>query len=664
MGGVDTAPEMERMTDMRVYADQAATTSLSKTALEAMLPWMTENFGNPSALYEEGRTARDAVETAREKIAHLLHAKAKEIYFTSGGTEADNWALQMAAAAGARIGKKHIIVSAIEHHAVLNPAKSLERQGFRVTYLPVTSEGLVLPEALEAAICPDTALVSVMYANNEVGTIQPVEELAAICRMHGVWFHTDAVQAAGHVEIDLTKLQADFLSVSAHKFHGPKGCGFLYVKNGFRTESLLEGGAQEKGKRAGTENVPGIVGMAAALEESLINRDKKDTFVLELRRQVGIELCPVHGHSPLSFEKSKQAANKDRPLCVGFRFGETDAGSVGSLCGNVLVNDALDGAVVDELLQSAVDGVQQSGVALGHADGVVLVGILGVQNGQTGVCLHILLCGDVVDDDAVDLAGKQVLNGGRAVVKADDVVIAVIIAAVDEAGGAALGADLLALEIIDALDVGAFLHDDDLHAVGVAVGKAHGVLTLGRDGHAGSDDIALAGLDGAQSRVKVHIVNDQFQTQLLRERISDLDIDTFKAGAFVALAVIRNGLIRRELCIGGHGEFPLGHGLKIRTRILLATGAQRCDHENCQKQCNKFLHFISLFLNKIDLDSRPVWYGRMIARQSVRVKDFLNVYSCFFFIYSLFQRIFTAFVNIPSPFCVFAQSDSTACLKD
>lgn len=295
MGGVDTAPEMERMTDMRVYADQAATTSLSKTALEAMLPWMTENFGNPSALYEEGRTARDAVETAREKIAHLLHAKAKEIYFTSGGTEADNWALQMAAAAGARIGKKHIIVSAIEHHAVLNPAKSLERQGFRVTYLPVTSEGVVLPETLEAAICPDTALVSVMYANNEVGTIQPVEELAEICRMHGVWFHTDAVQAAGHVEIDLTKLQADFLSVSAHKFHGPKGCGFLYVKNGFRTESLLEGGAQEKGKRAGTENVPGIVGMAAALEESLINRDKKDTFVLELRRQVAERLLSIEG---------------------------------------------------------------------------------------------------------------------------------------------------------------------------------------------------------------------------------------------------------------------------------------------------------------------------------------------------------------------------------
>ncbi len=260
-----------------------------------MLPWMTENFGNPSALYEEGRTARDAVETAREKIAHLLHAKAKEIYFTSGGTEADNWALQMAAAAGARIGKKHIIVSAIEHHAVLNPAKSLERQGFRVTYLPVTSEGLVLPEALEAAICPDTALVSVMYANNEVGTIQPVEELAAICRMHGVWFHTDAVQAAGHVEIDLTKLQADFLSVSAHKFHGPKGCGFLYVKNGFRPRVCWRAARRKKASAPEPKNVPGIVGMAAALEESLINRDKKDTFVLELRRQVAERLLSIEG---------------------------------------------------------------------------------------------------------------------------------------------------------------------------------------------------------------------------------------------------------------------------------------------------------------------------------------------------------------------------------
>lgn len=348
MGGVDTAPEMERMTDMRVYADQAATTSLSKTALEAMLPWMTENFGNPSALYEEGRTARDEVETAREKIAHLLHAKAKEIYFTSGGTEADNWALQMAAAAGARIGKKHIIVSAIEHHAVLNPAKSLERQGFRVTYLPVTPEGLVLPEALEAAICPDTALVSVMYANNEVGTIQPVEELAAICRMHGVWFHTDAVQAAGHVEIDLTKLQADFLSVSAHKFHGPKGCGFLYVKNGFRTESLLEGGAQEKGKRAGTENVPGIVGMAAALEESLINRDKKDTFVLELRRQVAERLLSIEGSHLNGCGVMEGGEGAAAGTDAAARHAGTAVSRADRLCGNL--NISFDGIEAEALL--------------------------------------------------------------------------------------------------------------------------------------------------------------------------------------------------------------------------------------------------------------------------------------------------------------------------
>ena len=348
MGGVDTAPEMERMTDMRVYADQAATTSLSKTALEAMLPWMTENFGNPSALYEEGRTARDAVETAREKIAHLLHAKAKEIYFTSGGTEADNWALQMAAAAGARIGKKHIIVSAIEHHAVLNPAKSLERQGFRVTYLPVTSEGMVLPETLEAAICPDTALVSVMYANNEVGTIQPVEELAEICRMHGVWFHTDAVQAAGHVEIDLTKLQADFLSVSAHKFHGPKGCGFLYVKNGFRTESLLEGGAQEKGKRAGTENVPGIVGMAAALEESLINRDKKDTFVLELRRQVAERLLSIEGSHLNGCGVMEGGEGAAAGTDAAARHAGTAVSRADRLCGNL--NISFNGIEAEALL--------------------------------------------------------------------------------------------------------------------------------------------------------------------------------------------------------------------------------------------------------------------------------------------------------------------------
>ena len=302
MGGVNTAPEMERMTDMRVYADQAATTSLSKTALEAMLPWMTENFGNPSALYEEGRTARDAVETAREKIAHLLHAKAKEIYFTSGGTEADNWALQMAAAAGARIGKKHIIVSAIEHHAVLNPAKSLERQGFRVTYLPVTSEGLVLPEALEAAICPDTALVSVMYANNEIGSILPIAEIGAVCRKHHVLFHTDAVQAVGHIPISVKNDNIDMLSLSAHKFHGPKGIGVLYAKKGVRLTSLIAGGAQERGKRAGTENIPAILGMAAALQDACDHMEENTRHCLELRERLIAGLSKIP-HSVLNGDR-------------------------------------------------------------------------------------------------------------------------------------------------------------------------------------------------------------------------------------------------------------------------------------------------------------------------------------------------------------------------
>lgn len=330
---------------MRVYADQAATTSLSKAALEAMLPWMTENFGNPSALYEEGRTARDAVETAREKIARLLHAKAKEIYFTSGGTEADNWALQMAAAAGARLGKKHIIVSAIEHHAVLNPAKTLERQGFRVTYLPVSENGLVSLDELKQSICPDTALVSVMYANNEVGTIEPVEEIAEICKANGVWFHTDAVQAAGHVEIDLTKLQADFLSVSAHKFHGPKGCGFLYIRSGFPAESLLEGGAQEKGKRAGTENVPGIVGMAVALEESLTDRSKKDAFVLGLRKQVAERLLSIEGSY-----LNGCAVPEDREDTANDSGAAADApvSRATRLCGNL--NISFDGIEAEALL--------------------------------------------------------------------------------------------------------------------------------------------------------------------------------------------------------------------------------------------------------------------------------------------------------------------------
>ena len=251
---------------MQVYADNAATTRMHQTAIDTMTYHLNNTFGNPSSLYTIGQQAKEVLETARADMAACFGARPREIYFTSGGSEADNQAITSAACLGARKGKKHIISTTFEHHAVLHTLKRLEKQGFEVTLLDVHENGMVTPEQVEAAIQPDTCLVTVMYANNEVGTIQPVEELAEICRMHGVWFHTDAVQAAGHVEIDLTKLQADFLSVSAHKFHGPKGVGFLFVRKDRDLPSYIHGGSQENGRRAGTENVAGIVGMAKALE--------------------------------------------------------------------------------------------------------------------------------------------------------------------------------------------------------------------------------------------------------------------------------------------------------------------------------------------------------------------------------------------------------------
>ena len=276
MGGVDTAPEMERMADMRVYADQAATTSLSKTALEAMLPWMTENFGNPSALYEEGRTARDAVETAREKIAHLLHAKAKEIYFTSGGTESNNMALIGTALANQRAGK-HIISTRIEHASVYQPLAFLESLGFEVTYLSVDSEGHISLEELEQSIRPDTILVSVMYVNNEIGAIEPVEEIASLVHGKGknIIFHVDAIQAYGKIVIRPKKQGIDLLSVSGHKIHGPKGVGFLYIDEKVKIKPLLYGGGQQRDLRSGTENVPGIAGLGLAAQEIYRDHEAK-----------------------------------------------------------------------------------------------------------------------------------------------------------------------------------------------------------------------------------------------------------------------------------------------------------------------------------------------------------------------------------------------------
>ncbi|MBR7091620.1 MAG: IscS subfamily cysteine desulfurase [Clostridia bacterium] len=254
---------------MQIYADNAATTRMSPEAVAAMLPYLEENFGNPSSLYAAGQRAREALEAAREKVARCIGADPRGIVFTSGGSEADNQALLSAAALGQKAGKRHIVSDAIEHHAVLHTLKKLEKDGFEVTLLPVHENGVVRPAELEAALRDDTCLVSIMYANNEIGTIQPIREIGGICRRRGVPFHTDAVQAVGHLPIDVRADGVTMLSASAHKFHGPKGVGFLYAAPGTPLVNLIEGGAQERGKRAGTENVPGVVAMSVALEQAV-----------------------------------------------------------------------------------------------------------------------------------------------------------------------------------------------------------------------------------------------------------------------------------------------------------------------------------------------------------------------------------------------------------
>lgn len=250
----------------KVYADNAATTAVSPQVLEAMLPFYKEVYGNPSSLYALGQEAKRPLEEARATVARCLGAEPREIYFTSCGTESDNWAIKGAARAMKRKGKNHIITSAFEHHAVLHTCQALEKEGFEVTYLPVDEYGLVTPEQVEAAIRPDTILVSVMAANNEIGTIEPIAEIGAVCRTHKVLFHTDAVQAVGHMPLDVAAMQIDMLSLSGHKFYAPKGVGALYIRTGVRIENLIEGGAQERNRRAGTENVPAIVGMGKAIE--------------------------------------------------------------------------------------------------------------------------------------------------------------------------------------------------------------------------------------------------------------------------------------------------------------------------------------------------------------------------------------------------------------
>ena len=290
---------------MNIYADNAATTRMSRTAIDAMIPYMENVYGNPSSLYSIGQEAKEALEQAREEVAAVINAAPREILFTSGGSEADNQALRSAAVIGAKKGKKHIISSAFEHHAILHTLNRLEKEGYEVTLLPVHEDGLVRPEELEAAIREDTCLVSIMYANNEIGTVQPIHEIGEICKKHGVLFHTDAVQAVGHVKIDVKADNIDMLSASAHKFHGPKGTGFLFARKGIALTNLIEGGAQEKGKRAGTENVPGIMAMAAALKEAAGNLEQNAAHQTALRDRLieGLSKIP---HSALNGDAKKR----------------------------------------------------------------------------------------------------------------------------------------------------------------------------------------------------------------------------------------------------------------------------------------------------------------------------------------------------------------------
>lgn len=269
-----------------IYADNAATTKMSDKALETMMSLISTTYGNPSSLYEFGQKAKEVLEQARRDVAEAIGADPKEILFTSGGSEADNQALITAAKLGEAKGKKHIISTAFEHHAVLHTLKKLEKEGFEVTLLDVHSNGIVLPEQVEEAIREDTCLVTVMYANNEIGTIQPIREIGAVCRKHGVLFHTDAVQAVGHIKVNVEDDNIDMLSASGHKFHGPKGVGFLYAKKGIRLVNLIEGGAQEKGKRAGTENVPGIASMATALKEAVLGLDEYKAKLTPVRDKI------------------------------------------------------------------------------------------------------------------------------------------------------------------------------------------------------------------------------------------------------------------------------------------------------------------------------------------------------------------------------------------
>ncbi len=330
---------------MYVYADHAATTPVHEAARKAMLHCLEEDYGNPSSLHSVGQRAREILDQARVDVAQCLNADPAEIYFTGGGSEADNQALLTGALLGAKKGKKHLITTAFEHHAVLHTMKALEKQGFTVTYLDVHSDGVVRLSDVAAAITDDTALVSVMMVNNEIGTIQPIAEIAKLCQDKGVLFHTDAVQAVGHIPVDVKALGVDMLSLAAHKFHGPKGVGALYCRKGIRPEILIQGGAQERGRRGGTENMPGIVGMAAALQEAVSNLNADMVYVTALRERL------IEGLSQIPHSRLNGSRNLRCPGTVNFCFegieGESlllwlDAKGVAASSGSACTSGSLD----------------------------------------------------------------------------------------------------------------------------------------------------------------------------------------------------------------------------------------------------------------------------------------------------------------------------------
>ena len=330
---------------MYVYADHAATTPVHEAARKAMLHCLEEDYGNPSSLHSVGQRAREILDQARADVAQCLNADPAEITFTGGGSEADNQALLTGALLGAKKGKKHLITTAFEHHAVLHTMKALEKQGFTVTYLDVHADGVVRLSDVAAALTEDTALVSVMMVNNEIGTIQPIAEIAKLCQDKGVLFHTDAVQAVGHIPVDVKALGVDMLSLAAHKFHGPKGVGALYCRKGIRPEILIQGGAQERGRRGGTENMPGIVGMAAALQEAVSNLNADMVYVTALRERL------IEGLSQIPHSRLNGSRNLRCPGTVNFCFegieGESlllwlDAKGVAASSGSACTSGSLD----------------------------------------------------------------------------------------------------------------------------------------------------------------------------------------------------------------------------------------------------------------------------------------------------------------------------------